>query len=304
MAGVGVLTQDRVALGRVGDELPGALDRELVGGDVVRDGGPDLLAVGAGRGVLVLEVGPVATDAQHEALAQLDGADRTGVDVTQLLGEALEALGEADQPLPGTPGQRGQGPGGRRRAPGPARPEVEPGQPVRPGDLAGRDPVEVGLHLGGERVVHQAREVLLEQPGHREGEPLRHQGVALVPDVAPVDDRADRGGVGGRPADAALLQRLDQAGLGVAAGRARGVIRGGEVLGVDAATLLELRQPALGLGLAGHLVAVGVTALLVGGQEAARGDDGAGGRQLHGPAVGRGRPDADAGGGAAGIGHL
>ena len=41
--------------------------------------------------------------------------------------------------------------------------EVEVPKPVDPLLLAGGDPVEVVLHLGGERVVDEAAEVLLEQ---------------------------------------------------------------------------------------------------------------------------------------------
>ena len=49
--------------------------------------------------------------------------------------------------------------------------EVEVVQPVRAVLVAGGDLVELILHGGGEVVVDQATEMLLEQAGHREGHP-------------------------------------------------------------------------------------------------------------------------------------
>ena len=97
------------------------------------------------------------------------------------------------------PRRRSRSGGASRRAP--AR---------RPRSGRGRPPSR------GEVVVDEPGEVLLEQVDDREGEERRHERRAALEDVAAVEDRADDRRVGGRPADAALLERLDEARLGVA----------------------------------------------------------------------------------------
>ena len=56
--------------------------------------------------------------------------------------------------------------------------EVEVAQPVDALLVAGGDPVEVVLHLGGEVVVDEPREVLLEQPMTAKA---RKDGTSAVP---------------------------------------------------------------------------------------------------------------------------
>ena len=87
--------------------------------------------------------------------------------------------------------------------------------------------VEVFLDAGGELVVDELVEVLLHQSDDGERSPRRHQRLALLPHVAAVlhglDDRRPRR----RPADAQLLEPLDQRRFGVAGRRRGGVaVRG------------------------------------------------------------------------------
>ena len=95
-----------------------------------------------------------------------------------------------------------------------------------PAPAAGGDLVEVVLHAGGERVVDLGREVALEELDHGERRPRRHERLALLPHVAAVLDRLHDRRVGRRPADAQLLQPLDQRRLGVAGRRLGGVAHG------------------------------------------------------------------------------
>ena len=102
---------------------------------------------------------------------------------------------------------------------------VELAQQRHPGALAAGDLVELLLHPGGELEVDEVAEVLDEQVGHDLADRLRPQPSLLDADVAAIDDRRDRRRVRRRPADAVLLERLDQRRLGEARRRL------GEVLG-------------------------------------------------------------------------
>ena len=137
--------------------------------------------------------------------------------------------------------------------------EVEVAQPVDALLVAGGDPVEVVLHLGGEVVVDEPREVLLEQAGDREGEEGRNERGAALEDVAAVEDRAEDRRVGRRPADPALLERLHEGRLGVPRRRGRRVPVRLELERRQLVAGLQVRQRAL-------LLALGlvVAALLVG----------------------------------------
>lgn len=160
--------------------------------------------------------------------------------------------------------------------------EVEAPQPLDAALVAVGDAVEVLLHRSGELVVDEVAEVLLEQARHGEGEPRRHEGLALGEDVAAVLDGADRRGVRRGSADAALLHRLDERGLGEARGRARLVAVGLGAHDLERDPGARLGQASLlggGVGAGGGLV---VTALLVGGEEALEGDDGSAGAELDG----------------------
>ena len=89
-----------------------------------------------------------------------------------------------------------------------------------------RDGVEVFFDAGGERIVDQLVEVLLEQADHGEGCPGGYERLALLPHIPAVlhrlDDRCPRTWT----ADAQLFQLLDQRGLGVARRRQRRVAVG------------------------------------------------------------------------------
>ena len=121
--------------------------------------------------------------------------------------------------------------------------EVEVVEPVAALLVACGDLVELVFHRGGEVVVDQPAEVLLEQTDDRERHPRRDQRAALLVDVAAVLDGLDDRRVGRRAADAQLFQRLDQRRLGVARRRVGGVPVGGQLGGVDP---LALGQVAAG----------------------------------------------------------
>src|SRR5262249_37364968 len=134
------------------------------------------------------------------------------------------------------------------------------------------------LHRGGEVVVDQPPEVLLEQADDGEGEEGRDEGRAPLEDVAAVEDGAENRGVGRGPADAELLERADERRLGVARRRARLVTLWLERAELDRVALGEVRQTALLVTLLRG--AVVVASLLVGGEKAAEGDHRAGGAEL------------------------
>src|SRR5205085_8822814 len=123
--------------------------------------------------------------------------------------------------------------------------EVEAAQPLDAVLVARRDLVEVVLHRGGEVVVDEPAEVLLEQADDGEGEEGGDEGRAPLEDVAAVEDRAEDRGVGGRPTDTELLERAHERRLGVARRRARLVALRLEVAQLDRVALGEVRQAAL-----------------------------------------------------------
>ncbi len=98
---------------------------------------------------------------------------------------------------------------------GPER-HVEVAHHGPPRTRAAGDLVEVLLHPRRELEVHEIAEVADEQVGHDLADRLRVEPALLHDHVAAVDDRGDRRRVRRRPADAVLLERLDQARLGVA----------------------------------------------------------------------------------------
>ena len=134
---------------------------------------------------------------------------------------------------------------------------VEARQPRNPLLVARGDAVEVVLHAGGELRIHEARVVLLERLRDREGGERRHERRSLLEHVTAVEDRAHDRGVRRRPADAAVLERLHEARLGVAGGRASLVTVRAELGGLERLANGELRQSAL-LGLVGGLVLAGL----------------------------------------------
>src|SRR5207253_5187716 len=102
---------------------------------------------------------------------------------------------------------------------------------------------------------------------------------APLEDVAAVEDRAEDRGVGGRPADAQLLECPHERRLGVAGRWARLVALWLEPAQLDRVALREVRQAALLVALLRG--AIVVAPFLVGGEEAAERDHRAGGPELH-----------------------
>ncbi len=251
--------------GRVGEQLARLLQRQLVGRQVVGHVGPlaDRVALVVGA----FQVGPVTTDPQHDAAVRAADRERR-----ELLGVDVAELG--DQGV-----QPGHGVGA----------VVELLQLADAVGLTRGDLVEDVLHLRGELVVDLPGEVLLQQPDDGERDPGRHQRRALLVDVPAVDDRADDRGVRRRAADLAVLELLDQRGLGVARRRLGLVALGRQRGGVHGLALGQLGQR--------HLVVVAALAALgaldVRLEEPVEGDDSAGRGEDHVAAVGGLAADAD-----------
>nr|CRL79195.1 hypothetical protein CPGR_05191 [Mycolicibacterium malmesburyense] len=290
MPGRRVDTQ-RSALLRCGEELFGEFEGQLVGGELVFEVGPLRLEFAVVTGDHALEVRTVLADPHIDratlvVVEKLDGVDLSSVDLLEVHPDELLQPARA-----------------RDRVIDPViAAEVEVVEPVGPSFVARGDLVEFVLHRRGEPVVDEATEMLFEQPDHGERHPRRHQRAAALHDVAAVLDRLDDRGVRRRPADAEVLERLDQRRLGVAGGRGRVVPVGGELLGVHALALLQVRQPALGVVcLAAGLL---VDALDVGLQKAGEGDRAAAGVEHDLLARTRGPGDPQRQRRAARIGHL
>ncbi len=244
-------------------------------------------------GVLLaaLHVRAVAADPEHDAVADREGGDLPGVDRAEVgdqFLQAAEVVAVAVARLGGGAGRL-------------ALAEVEAAQPRHGLGLAAGDAVEVVLHLGGEVVVDEPPEVLLQEVDHGEAQEGRHQGGALLEDVAAVQDGADDRRVGRRAADLALFQLLDQRGLGVAGRGLGGVAVRGDLPRGQRVALGDLRQAALAVVQLGVRV---VGAFHVRLEEAVEGDGLAGGAELGVPAVGRPAADLDGDGVAGGVLHL
>src|SRR5215218_7238646 len=119
------------------------------------------------------------------------------------------------------------------------------------------DPVQVLLHLGGEAEVDDLREHVGQEVGDHDADVLGVEPLVVQPHVLAVHQGGDGRRVGRGPADAVLLQRLDQAGLGVAGRRLGEVLLGGEL-----DQLQHLADDQLGQG-AGLLLGLVVAALQV-----------------------------------------
>ena len=164
-----------------------------------------------------------------------------------------------------------------------AGPEVL--QQLLPGQPPVRDRVELAFEVGGEAVFNVAGEEAAEEGGDHAAAILGVEAPLLQPDVVAVlQDLQDRG-VGRGPADAQLLQLLDQAGLGEARRRLGEVLLGQDLAAGHRLALVHRRQAAVAvLALARAVVA----ALLIERQVAVEGDHRAGRPQL-----GRGAVDGD-----------
>ena len=117
--------------------------------------------------------------------------------------------------------------------------------------------VEVALHAGRERHVHVVAEVGDQVVRDDLADLLGVQPARLDADVPAVEDRRDRGGIGGRTADPVLLERLDQRRLGEPRRRLREVLAGGHVQDPGRVALAQRgKRPVRLLG--GVVLALGV----------------------------------------------
>ena len=119
---------------------------------------------------------------------------------------------------------------------------VELVEHVAPAALALGDLIQGFLHLGGEVVVHQVGEAFRQPVGDDVAHLLRVETAVVLTDIAPVLDGGNNRGVGGGPADAALLQFLHQTGFGVARRRLGEVLVGVHLIDVEHVALLEIGQ--------------------------------------------------------------
>ena len=167
----------------------------------------------------------------------------------------------------------------------------EPRQQHLPVLLAGGDPVEVLLEVGGEVVVDVAAEVVGEEGDDQPALVLGVEAVLVLADVVALLDGRDDRGVGRGPADAELLHALDQRRLGVARRRLGEVLLGGHGALLGRLAVHDQRQPGVLVAVAVELDVV--AALEIDLEEAVEGHDLAGGAQGHG-AVGAGDIDRGA----------
>src|SRR2546426_1088222 len=119
-----------------------------------------------------------------------------------------------------------------------------------PLDLARGDTVEVLLHPNGEARVDDLREVLAQEIGDDEADVLGHEGSAFLSNIPAIHQRGDRRRVCRRPADAELLERLDERRFREARRRLREMLRGIEAEQLQGLALLhfwERRDLFLGL---------------------------------------------------------
>ena len=275
------MAERALPFGRALEQGERLLHRHLVRRQVLLQRDP--LPVVAGLDVRTVAADPDGHFAALAVLSQQQRADRAGVDlVYPLADQRLQALA-AGAPRP-------------RLATEVEVPQPRPGLPLSAGDR-----VEIALHSGREVQVDQIPQMLLQEPGHGEGEKSRHQGRPLLPDVTPVHDRLQDGGVRRRPAHPLLLQFADQTGFGVARGRLRGVAVRLGARHFDPLALAQLRQKALFVLRPGPGI---VAALDVDPEETGEAQHPAGGGQpdLAGPRRRRVQPDRRAG--ALGVLHL
>ena len=123
---------------------------------------------------------------------------------------------------------------------------VEGAQQRHPRPLAVGDLVELLLHPRRELDVDVGPEVLDQEVGDDLRDGLGVEPSLLDADVAAVGDGRDRRRVGGRPADAVLLERLDQRRLGEARRRFGEVLGRRDVGDVGDAALGQDRQAGAG----------------------------------------------------------
>ncbi len=175
----------------------------------------------------------------------------------------------------------------------------EPAHEFEPRHLVVGDAVELLFEIGGEVVFDIAREEAFEKGRDDAAAVLRDQPVLLSADITAVLQHLQDRGIGRGPADAELLQPLDQGGFRIARRRL------GEMLARIDPELLErladahLRQPALLLVLGRF-----VPALLIHGEKAVERDHGPVGAQIEQARPGRVNLRGDVDGGALELGRF
>ena len=178
--------------------------------------------------------------------------------------------------------------------------EVAPeiAQHLFPVDLAGRDPVELLLEIGGEAIFDIAGKERFEEGGDQPALVLGNELLALLADIAALPEHGQDRRIGRGPADPQLLHLLDQRGFGIAGRRLGGMLLAGERRNAQPIAARDLRQAAR------ILVLLVVAALLIELEEAVEADDRAGGAEDVALAVAPRRDGID--GGALDIGafHL
>ena len=142
--------------------------------------------------------------------------------------------------------------------------------------LAARHRVELVFQAGGEVVVDVLGEIVGQELVDHAADVGREEALLVQLDVLAVLQRRDDGGVGRGPADAVFLQRLDQAGLGVARRRLGEVLLGADLVqrrrfspSASGGSMLSRRRRRLGV----------VRAFLVDRHEARLGNGRAGGAE-------------------------
>ena len=256
----------------------GQLVRCQVGGHVRADRFGQLAGLGI-EGAFGLQVGAELAHAQHNAVSNRDGVNTAGVDFTQVIDDSLQTALRITA-------------------------EVELIQPLDAGFLAARDAVEILFHLCGELVVHVGAEAGFKQAHHGERGPGGNQRTRTNVHVSAVHDGRNNRRVGGRAANAQLVQGLHEGRLGVARRRQGLVASGLNRLGGQCLAGGQVRQALLSVLRLTFGHARCVNAFLVGGEEAAEGDDGAGCCELGVLAVGGHGAQAHGGGGTGRVGHL
>jgi len=274
---VGSLAQaDRQAGRRVVAQQPCAVaarGRRLVGAR--RNQRPGIAAGGI---VGTADEGTELAELQAEAAV---GAGRTGARIAAALAVAEEV--RAEQVVEGIQHLLDPQVLDAVNGIGEVAPEVA--QHRLPVDAPAGDVVELLLQRSGEAVGDVAVEEALQKCRDQPAAVLRDEALALQADVLAVLQHRDDAGVGGRPADAELLQALDQARLGEAGRRLGEVLLRGDAEPVQRLAAGDVGQ---------HPVAVVATrtgpaalrlriipALAVDPQKAVEGDDRAGGAEHH-----------------------
>src|SRR6266849_1198615 len=193
---------------------------------------PGVAAVGitraADKGAELAEPEVEASDVAARAEARVPPIGRRGEEMrAEICVERLQHLG--DRQILGA-GHRG----------GEVAPEIL--QHLLPGNAAVGDLVELVLEIGGEGVLDIALEEALEEGGHDAAAILGDEALLVDPHIFSVLQHLDDRGIGGRAADAELLELLHQARLAVARRRLGEVLLRVDGAAAERLTFLDRRQ--------------------------------------------------------------